>query len=68
MTKQRDQIAYARTDDGDIAVYLGMRRVGTITGFAGGWAYVPDGLSRQNHGEILPTIDQVKSTLEAEVV
>lgn len=64
--KRLDAITYANTLSGDVAVYLGARRIGTIVHFIenGGYAYVPAGRGGHERGEIYPTVEKVKRSLE----
>lgn len=62
-----DQISYTMLNSGDFAVYLGRKRVGTITDAPDrtGFLYIPAGISRIE-GDVFPTIEAVKRSLEGE--
>jgi hypothetical protein len=57
------QLTTKRTIGGGLAVYLENRRVGTIAAMKGGYAYIPAGHPRSQHGEVFPTPNQVMETL-----
>jgi len=60
-----DSLAYAQCKSGDIAVYLGHRRIGTISRVSVGyWAYYPAG--SKSHGEAFSSVSKVQHSLEAE--
>ena len=58
------KITYKTTLSGDIAVWLDGKRVGSIMAAKGGYQYWPMGNSTP--GEIMPTVDAVKKTLESD--
>jgi len=62
-----DQISYLPCASGDLAVYLGRKRVATITDAPGrtGFLYIPAG-SIRHAGDVFPTIEAVKRSLEEE--
>ena len=55
-----DALSYLRTSKGDLAVYLGNRRIGTIVSVVGGFAYAPSGW---NAGRAYPSEQGVKDSL-----
>lgn len=51
---------------GDIAVYLDSRRAGTIIRAPGGYAYVPTGQKRSQHGEVFESVVLVVESLKGD--
>ncbi len=58
-------ITYKALIKNSIAVYINKKRVGTIKPTDEGYAYYPIG-GNFTHGDVLPTIEQVKQTLNQE--
>jgi hypothetical protein len=58
-------ISYLNTPGGDVAVYIGNRRAGTIISVGAGFAYVPVGQRRRDHSEVFVTVATVKQSIEA---
>lgn len=59
-------ITHAPCASGDTAVYLERRRVGTISKFGKGYAFVPSGQRRKDRGEIYASVAAVLASLEGE--
>lgn len=67
------KMTHAKLSNGDIAVYLDGRRVGSIvpairdydpkSGRRRGFAYVSSGWKRREHGDEFPTVEEVLSSI-----
>ena len=55
-------ITYKELANGSVRVFLDGKHVGTIGRISTGYAYYPHG--SKSYGEVLPTIAEVKATLE----
>jgi hypothetical protein len=60
--KGGNMITYKEGIDVFVIVYLDKKRVGSIRKVERGWAYFPKG--SKERGEILPTINAVKKSIE----